>query len=185
MAIDPGTKHPLSRALAPLLLLTLAGLAGLGAFGAGCAKDRSTEIAEVKTAIESAGVRFSEAFARRDVTALGQLYTADAEAFPPGSAPVAGRAAIQDMWKGVLAMPVGRIQFTTLAVDGNGETAWEAGHFTLTGSNGSTMDEGKYIVIWKREGDGWKLYRDMWSSNSPQQAAAGGTPATSQPEAGK
>ena len=174
MAIDPGRKIPLSLALALLLLLALAGLASLGA---GCAKDRRTEITELKTAIESANVRFSEAFARRDVVALGQLYAADAQAFPPGSAPVAGRAAIQDMWKGVLAMPVGRIQLMTLEVDGNGETAWEEGRYTLVGSNGSTMDEGKYIVIWKREGDGWRLYRDMWSSNSPQQEAAAGTPA--------
>ena len=39
------------------------------------------------------------------------------------------------------------------------------------------MDEGKYIVIWKREPGGWKIYRDMWSSNSPRQAGSAGTPA--------
>jgi ketosteroid isomerase-like protein len=54
-------------------------------------------------------------------------------------------------------------------VNGNGETAWEDGRYTLLGTNGSTMDDGKYIVVWKHEADGWKMYRDMWSSNSPQQ----------------
>jgi len=46
---------------------------------------------------------------------------------------------------------------------------------------GSTMDEGKYIVIWKREGDGWKLYRDMWSSDSPQRTAQASSPSAGQP----
>jgi len=131
----------------------------------------------LKSEIEAANGRFADAFARRDVAALGSLYATDAQAFPPGVAPVAGRASIQDMWKGFLAMPVGRIQLRTVEVDGNGETAWEEGRYTLVASNGSTMDEGKYVVIWKHQPDGWKLYRDMWSSNSPQQAAPAGQPA--------
>ncbi len=151
-------------------LLVLSGLLA-SALTTGCAKERKAEVAELKLALEAVNARFADAFSRRDVAAIGQLYPPDAEAFPPGLAPVSGRAAIQDMWKGLLAMPVGRIQRTTVEVDGNGETAWETGRYTLLGNNGSTMDEGKYVVIWKRDPDGWKLYRDMWSSNSPQQEA--------------
>jgi ketosteroid isomerase-like protein len=36
------------------------------------------------------------------------------------------------------------------------------------------MDVGKYIVVWKRDGADWKIYRDMWSSNSQPQAPAAG-----------
>jgi uncharacterized protein (TIGR02246 family) len=132
---------------------------------------------DLKSSIEAMNARFAEAVARRDVAAIGQLYAADAQAYPPGLAIVAGRAAIQDMWKGLLSMPVGRLQLRTADVDGNGETAWETGRFTLVGTNGSTIDDGKYIVVWKHEQDGWRLYRDMWSSDSPQQAA----PATPTP----
>jgi ketosteroid isomerase-like protein len=81
------------------------------------------------------------------------------------------------MWKGLLSMPVGRIQLRTIEVDGNGETAWEEGRYTLVGANGATLDDGKYVVIWKHQPDGWKLYRDIWSSNTPQQAAPPGQPA--------
>ncbi len=150
------------------------------ALTAGCAKDRGAETAELKSTIESMNARFAEAFSHRDVATLGQLYAADAQAYPPGTAPVVGRPAIQDMWKGVLGMSGGRIQLRTIEVDGNGETAWEAGRYTLIGSTGGTLDDGKYIVVWKREAGSWKLYRDMWSSDSPQQAApsAAGQPAT-------
>ncbi len=166
------SKAPRRPARVGALLLAMLGIAA-SLLTAGCAKkDHHAEVAELKVAIESANARFAEAFSRRDVTTLGQLYTAEAEAFPPGTAPVRGRTAIQDMWKGLLSMPVGRIQLTTVEVDGNGETAWESGRYALLATNGSTMDEGKYVVIWKHEPDGWKLYRDMWSSNTPQQGAA-------------
>jgi ketosteroid isomerase-like protein len=143
----------------------------------GCGTNRQKEIETLKSQIEAVNGQFADAFARRDVAALGALYATDAQAFPPGLGPVAGRASIQDMWKGFLAMPVGRIQLLTVEVDGNGETAWEEGRYTLVGQNGATMDVGKYVVIWKHQPDGWKLYRDMWSSNTPQQAAPAGQPA--------
>jgi ketosteroid isomerase-like protein len=158
-----------------ILLLSLASLP------TGCVKNRGQDVEELKSSIEAANARFVEAVSRRDVAALGRLYAADAQAYPPGLAIVAGRTAIQDMWKGLLSMPVGRLQRRTVEVDGSGETAWETGLFTLLGSNGSTMDEGKYIVIWKRGPDGWQIYRDLWSSSSPQQAAPATQPAAGQP----
>ena len=173
MTLHRATGTAAARALRPgLLLLLLAALAATVA-PSGCAKkDHQAEIVELKSALEAKGAQFSDAFSRRDVSAIGALYAADAEALPPGLAPVRGRLAIQDMWKGLLSMPVGRMLFTTLEVDGNGATAWESGRYTLMATNGSTMDQGKYIVIWKHGPDGWQLYRDMWSSDTPQQ---GGT----------
>jgi len=149
-------------------LLALVGIAG------GCSSEKGQDSAALKAALEAQGARFSEAFSHRDPSAIGQLYAEDAQAFPPGIAPVAGRSAIREMWKGVLAMPVARIQFETTEVDGNPTTAWETGRYTLIATNGSTMDVGKYIVVWKHDGTGWKIYRDMWSSNTQPQAPAAG-----------
>lgn len=111
--------------------------------------------------------------AHRDVAAIGQCFTADAQAYPPGSSPVEGRAAIQDMWKGILGMSVGRIELRTVEVGGTDDTAWETGRYTLVATNGAILDDGKTIIIWKREPEGWKLYRDMWSSNTPQPTGGG------------
>jgi ketosteroid isomerase-like protein len=168
----------MGRASALRILSLSIAILGVAALSSGCAKKAGQDVAALRADIEAVNARFTEAVSRRDVAALMQLYTADAEAYPPGMAIVSGHAAIQNMWKGLLSMPVGRVQFRTVEVDGNGDTAWETGHFTLLGSNGSTMDEGKYIVIWKHEADGWKLYRDMWSSDSPQQAPAAAPPDT-------
>ncbi len=151
-------------------LLALIGIAGA------CASEKGRDHAALKATLEAERARFSEAFSHRDPSAIGHLYAEDAEVFPPGVAPVAGRRAIQELWKGALAMPVARIQFETVEVDSNPATAWETGRYTLIATNGSTMDVGKYIVVWKRDGAGWKMYRDMWSSDSqPQAPAAGGS----------
>ena len=44
---------------------------------------------------------------------------------------------------------------------------YKAGRFELVNSaTGSTVDQGKYIQIWKRSPQGyWELHRDMWNSS--------------------
>ena len=49
-----------------------------------------------------------------------------------------------------------------LEVDGN--MAYELGTYTLSGEAGP-LDNGKYVVVWKRTGGEWKWHRDIWNSN--------------------
>ena len=43
-----------------------------------------------------------------------------------------------------------------------GDLAYDTGHFTATGLDGSILNTGKWIVIWKRESSGnWKIHRDF------------------------
>jgi hypothetical protein len=41
------------------------------------------------------------------------------------------------------------------------------GKYTLTGDAGKVLDQGKYVVVWKRELGQWKLYRDIWNTSVP------------------
>jgi ketosteroid isomerase-like protein len=56
---------------------------------------------------------------------------------------------------------------TTLEAEGQGDTAYEVGKYTLTGEAGKVLDTGKYVTIWKREQGQWKLHRDIWNTNTP------------------
>src|SRR5439155_27228766 len=102
-------------------------------------------------------------------------------ALPPGAGPVAGRIAIQDVCEVVLGSSVARVPLETVEGHGKPSPAWETGRYTLIAKDGSTMDAGKYIVVWKHDDAGWKIYRDMWSSNSPPQAPAPGGPSAERP----
>lgn len=32
-------------------------------------------------------------------------------------------------------------------------------------------DRGKYVTVYRREGDGWRMARDIWNSDQPLPAA--------------
>lgn len=52
-----------------------------------------------KARIETVNAKWMELFNKGDFAGIAELYTADAVAFPPGSAMVRGKAAIGAMWR--------------------------------------------------------------------------------------
>ena len=117
-----------------------------------------------KAKIEAVNAKWAELFNKGDFEGLAQLYTADATAFPPGSAMVRGRAAIGRMWKG-MAEQVSNPKVTTLEVKRlSPSAAREIGTFGLT-TKGPLPKEvsGKYLVVWERVQGEWKLAADIWN----------------------
>ena len=98
---------------------------------------------------------------------MAALYTSNAQLFPTHSDIVSGTEAIQKFWQGVITSGVKGATLTTLDVDGQGDTAYEVGKYALTGEGGKVLDNGKYIVVWKREQGKWQLHRDIWNSSMP------------------
>lgn len=108
---------------------------------------------------------FEAAFAQQDSNRLVQLYTNDASLLPPGAGEQKGTQAIRDFWMGAMQMGVAQAKLTTTEAEEHGDTATEIGNFVLSSSTGELIDQGKYLVIWKRQGDRWLLHRDIWNSN--------------------
>jgi ketosteroid isomerase-like protein len=117
-----------------------------------------------KAEIEAANARWIEFFNKGDFAGIASLYTADATAFPPGSAMVKGNAAIGAMWKSV-AEQVGDPKLTTLDVKPLGASAArEIGTFSLKTKGPDPKDvTGKYVVVWEKDGNDWKLAADIWN----------------------
>jgi uncharacterized protein (TIGR02246 family) len=117
-----------------------------------------------KAEIEAANGKWVAFFNKGDFDGVASLYTADATAFPPGSAMVKGRAAIGAMWKG-MAEQVTDPKVTTTDVKRLGPAAArEIGTFSLK-TKGSPSKEvtGKYVVVWEKVGKEWKLATDIWN----------------------
>jgi uncharacterized protein (TIGR02246 family) len=117
-----------------------------------------------KAQIEAANAKWMDFFNKGDFDGVASLYTADATAFPPGSAMVKGRAAIGAMWKG-MAEQVTDPKVTTIDVKRLGPSAArEIGTFSLkTKSSPPKEVTGKYVVVWERVGRDWKLATDIWN----------------------
>ena len=117
-----------------------------------------------KAEIEAVNAKWTEFFNNGDFAGVASLYTADAIAFPSGSAMVHGGTAIGAMWKS-MAEQVSDPKVVTLDVKPLGPAAArEIGTFSLK-TKGPTPQEvtGKYVVVWEKVGNDWKLAADIWN----------------------
>jgi uncharacterized protein (TIGR02246 family) len=141
-----------------LRLVVLSALAVLFAAGQGAAQD-------ARPAIEAVGKQFMAAVARGDAAGVAALYSRDAQVLPPGSDAVKGTAAIQAVFQGFVDAGLTDLTLTTLEVEAHGDTATEVASWALKAKDGTVVDRGKSMVIWKKEDGRWKLYRDIWNSS--------------------
>lgn len=124
--------------------------------------------AGLKAAIEAANAKFSADFAKGDANAVASHYGPAAMAFPPNGEITRGREAIAKLWKGAMDAGIKEVKLTVVEVEAHGgDTAHEVGTYALVGEGGKTIDTGKYIVVWKRQGGQWKLHRDIWNTSMP------------------
>jgi ketosteroid isomerase-like protein len=110
---------------------------------------------------------FMNAFAAGDAKALAGLYTTDGQLAPPNSEVLTGHEAIGGFWQGAMDMGLKGVTLETAELDEYGDTTVEQGRYQLTDVEGNVADRGKYMVIWKRDGDTWKLHRDIWNTSMP------------------
>jgi uncharacterized protein (TIGR02246 family) len=122
-----------------------------------------------RAAIEAGNKRFEQAVSRGDAPALAALYTENAKLLPANGQVVSGRAAITRFWQGAIDSGLKSVKLTSVEVETHGDTANEVGKWVVRGEGGRVYDAGDYIVIWKRADGQWKLYRDIWTTNSPAQ----------------
>ncbi len=139
----------------------------------GCVAKRE-DPAVARAAIEAANKQFADAFNRDDARGMAALYGETAQLLPPGSQPLEGRTAIETFWRGIAELPIADLQLQTVDVESHPDGACEVGRYKMIGSDGGEIDSGKYIVIWKRDATGWKIYRDIWNSSVPPATAASG-----------
>ena len=117
-----------------------------------------------KAEIEMVNAKWIDFFNKGDFAGVASLYTDDATALPPGSAMVKGRAAIEALWRS-MAEQVSDPKLTTLDVKALGPSAArEIGTFSLK-TKGPRPQEvtGKYLVVWEKIGNDWKLAADIWN----------------------
>ena len=125
-------------------------------------------MSDTRAAIDSVNDRFMNLFARRDAAGVAALYTEGGRLLPPNGDVVTGRAGIEGFWRGAMAMGIASAGLETVELDDLGATAIEIGRYTLVAADGESLDHGKYLVVWKRDGDDWRLHRDMWNSSDPR-----------------
>ena len=127
---------------------------------------------DIRTQIEEVERKWVQNYNAHDDKALAALYTNDAQVMPDDVQTVSGRTAIEAMFRALFsAFP--RIALVTKEVEGLGDGAYEVGAYTLFDTRGAEHENGKYIVIWRKAGEGWQLHRDIFNGNHPPKATPG------------
>jgi ketosteroid isomerase-like protein len=151
-------------------VLILMGCAGL----AGC--ERADE--PLPPTVTSAVARdFNEGDAMR----AAQNYTDDAQILAPQHPAIQGRAAITAFFKANIDKYLGFGNDSTWSLV-RGDMAIEQGGYIVRNVRvGANVETGKYIRIWKKTNGTWKLYRDMYSSDSETPAVVSVSPGENTP----
>lgn len=119
-----------------------------------------------KKDIEKNNALYFELYAKNDDNIVN-LYTEDGCLMVPNEPAKCGKAALlKDFRETYAAGKIRGVKFTTLAIYGNGEgLITEDGTWQVLNKQGTVIDDGKYLKLWKRTEDGWKIFKDIFNSN--------------------
>lgn len=121
---------------------------------------------DVEKAINAGNQKFTQGLENKDAAAIASGYTKSAKLLPPNENFVEGSENIKAYWQAFIDGGM-LVKLHTMEIYPHGDTAAEVGTWEIVSADGKQIDNGKYIVLWKKEGGSWKLHRDMWSSNNP------------------
>lgn len=120
---------------------------------------------DIKGIIKANNKALGAEVAAGNAKAVAKMYAKGAKLMPQGTGILKGKD-IAAFWQGAIDMGIKGAKLTTKDVElANSTTAIEVGTFVLTGAEGAVADEGKYVVVWKKEGKEWKLYVDIFNTS--------------------
>ena len=125
------------------------------------------DITPEKNAVAQQGQRFVEALKKGDTNMIGSLYASDAKIMDYGSPSITGTENIVGHYVTLLQDSITDMRFNTLGVWGNQSVIIEEGTLEVSKTNGQVVDRGKYLVVWKKVDNEWKIFRDMYNSDGP------------------
>ena len=108
-------------------------------------------------AISAVDQTFMDYVQRQDALALSStVFSEDAELMPPNRPSVIGRESIATFWQEMFDRGLTKMLLNTTCADISGELAQARGQYGFTFSkNGKvTHDKGKYLLTYRRQGDG-------------------------------
>lgn len=119
---------------------------------------------DAQTNIQDLAAKWTRAYNDHDRAALGALYTADARLMLHGSATLAGRAAIEDYWAGDFTVdnPLTLLDVTN-SVTGSDMMLVHGNYRVVGREEGEELGSGRFAHLWKRDGEEWRLDRDLWN----------------------
>lgn len=106
----------------------------------------------------------AKAIMGEDIQRLGDshTYTDDAFVYAPSTPTVYGKEEIRQFWEGVITAGAKHVSLDIHHVHQSGDLAYAVGNLKFVDKAGQASDS-RYLLVFKREGEQWKLHLDMWT----------------------
>ena len=128
------------------------------------------EAVDYKAVISESNKQFTSAALNGDSAAFVSLYHPDAQIYPPNEGAMDAKK-MGSMMAQFKQMGITTFDLQTKEIFEGDDEVTEVGTYTM--SDGKNFnDKGKYIVVFKKDGDKLKMYRDIWNSDNPPPPAA-------------
>ena len=110
---------------------------------------------------------YQDRFTHNDTTFYAERYCKDAAIMPEQMNAFVGRDSIRHFNYNDGNNKGFKVDIIANNIYGNEELVIEEGTYSFPDGKGGSVDNGKFIAIWKQEDGKWKLYREIWNSNNP------------------
>ena len=130
-------------------------------------QNADSNVAEAKAAIAASNARYFQSFEKNDSSIFINSYAEDACIMAPNAPEVCGRGGAAEFFRSAYdRYGLRNGKFITTAVYGDGdEYVMEEGLWQSINAQGVLFDNGKFLVLWKKTPEGWKMFRDSFSSD--------------------
>ena len=130
------------------------------------ADESNRDTVNYRAVIDETNKSFTEAALKGDTASFASnIYHPDAEIYPPNEEAMGAKSA-SSMMATFPKMGIKSFSLNTKELYEGDDVVTEVGTYEM-GDGNKTIDKGKYIVVWKKDGDKWKLFRDIWNSDNP------------------
>jgi len=130
-----------------------------------------SSLEEARIAIAKSNEIYFQAFEKGESSKFIDRYTYDCWIMSPNSPTLCGVDAPLDFFNtAYYEFGVRNGRFITIAIFGDdGEFVTEVGFYHLFDAKNVMLDDGKYLVLWKKTAAGWKMFRDSFNSSKKSQ----------------
>lgn len=134
-------------------------------------------VTEAQQDIQDEQGLFLKAFNAKDAAGVAATYTDDGVFMPPNLEAVAGHVGIQFFMTKEFTLSISGMLMNTPEIVVLDDYAYTRGSYTLLDDKGATLDHGKFLEIWKRTDQGWRILRNIYNSDLPPPQPPTATPA--------
>ena len=122
---------------------------------------------EAKKAIAASNEIYFQGFAKGDSSIFIDRYAKDCWIMPPGAPTLCGADAPYEFFRTAFnEFGLRNGKLITIDIFGDGvDFVTEEGFWQSFDADNKLLDNGKFLVLWKKTADGWKMYRDSFNSD--------------------